>query len=84
MEEMAELVAVLVDETMTVAAGGTVYDDKENIIKVYESRLPAVLEFTVPDGCTSFTLEVAGNRYTQPVPEEHEDEEGHEDEDNER
>ena len=28
MEEMAELVAVLVDETMTVAAGGTIYDDE--------------------------------------------------------
>jgi hypothetical protein len=79
MEEMAELVAVLVDETMTVAAGGTVYDDKGKIIKVYESRLPAVLEFTIPEGCASFTLEVAGNRYTQPVPEEehHEEDEDH-------
>jgi hypothetical protein len=76
MEEMAELVAVLVDETMTVAAGGTVYDDKGKVIKVYESRLPAVLEFDVPEGCLSFTLEVAGNRYTQPVPEEEEHEEG--------
>jgi hypothetical protein len=83
MEEMAELVAVLVDETMTVAAGGTIYDDKGTVIKVYESRLPAVLEFSVPEGCTSFTLEVAGNRYTQPVPEEeeHEEEEGHAEED---
>jgi hypothetical protein len=83
MEEMAELVAVLVDETMTVAAGGTIYDDKGKIIKVYESRLPAVLEFAVPEGCESFTLEVGGNKYTQPVPEEEdheEEEEGHEDE----
>ena len=32
MEEMADLVAVLVDETMTVAAGGVVYDDKGNIV----------------------------------------------------
>ena len=31
MEEMAELVAVLVDETMTVAAGGTIYDDKGKV-----------------------------------------------------
>lgn len=70
MEEMAELVAVLVDETMTVAAGGTIYDDKGKIVKVYESRLPAVLEFKVPPGCRSFTLEVSGQRYTQPIPEE--------------
>jgi len=80
MEEMAELVAVLVDETMTVAAGGTIYDDRGNVLKVYEARLPAVLEFKVPDGCASFTLEVAGQRFTQPLPEEdhdEEEEEGH-------
>ena len=41
---------------------------------------PAVLEFDVPPGCKSFTLEVAGNRYTQPIPEEHEDEDDHDEE----
>jgi hypothetical protein len=80
MEEMAELVAVLVDETMTVAAGGTVYDDKGAALKVYEARLPAVLEFQVPPGCRSFTLEVAGQRFTQPLPEE----DDHDEEENDR
>jgi hypothetical protein len=70
MEEMAELVAVLVDETMTVATGGTIYDDKGKIVKVYEARLPAVLEFDVPTECKSFTLEVNGQQFTQPIPEE--------------
>ncbi|MBX9688265.1 MAG: hypothetical protein K2X27_16270 [Candidatus Obscuribacterales bacterium] len=71
--QMAELVAVLVDETMTVAAGGTIYDDKGNVLKVYEARLPAVLEFEVPEGARSFTLEINGQRFTQPLPkEEHE------------
>lgn len=70
MEEMAELVAVLVDSTMTVAAGGTITDDKGKILKVYEARLPAVLEFDVPEGCTAFTLEVGGQKFTQPIPEE--------------
>ncbi len=70
MEEMAELVAVLVDETMTVATGGVVYDDKGKVLKKYEGRLPAVLEFNVPPGCKSFTLEVADQRFTQPVFEE--------------
>ncbi len=74
MEEMAELVAVLVDETMTVAAGGTIYDENGKILKSYEGRLPAVLEFDVPAECKAFTLEVAGQRFTQPIPEEHEDE----------
>jgi hypothetical protein len=73
MEEMAELVAVLVDETMTVASGGTIYDDKGAQLKIFESRLPAVLEFDVPPGCTSFTLEVAGQKFPQPIPEEHDD-----------
>lgn len=77
MEEMAELVAVLVDETMSVAAGGTIYDQTGKAIKVYEGRLPAVLEFDVPVGCKKFTLEVAGQRFDQPLP----DEEHHGDED---
>jgi len=75
--QIAELVAVLVDETMTVAAGGTIYDDSGNAIKIYEARLPAVLEFDIPEGATSFTLEVGGQRFTQPLPEE----EDHHDED---
>lgn len=68
--QVAELVAVLVDETMTVAAGGTIYDDKGAVLKIYEARLPAILEFEVPHGAKSFTLEVNGQRYTQPLPSE--------------
>lgn len=78
MEEMAELVAVLVDETMTVAAGGSILDDKGNVLKVYEARLPAVLEFDVPAGCKKFVLEVAGQKFEQAIPEEHH---GHDDDD---
>ena len=85
MEEMAELVAVLVDETMSVAAGGTIYDQTGRAIKVYEGRLPAVLDFEVPEGCREFTLEVGGQRFTQPLPDEDhhdedEEEEHHDDE----
>jgi hypothetical protein len=69
-QNVAELVAVLVDETMTVAAGGTIYDDRGKVVREYEGRLPAVLEFQVAEGCRSFTLEVAGKRYTQPLPED--------------
>lgn len=75
--EVAQLVAVLVDENMTVAAGGTVYDDKGTVVKVYEARLPAVLEFSVYEGCKSFTLEVSGQKHTQVIPEE----EHHDDDD---
>ncbi|MGA9768059.1 MAG: vWA domain-containing protein [Blastocatellia bacterium] len=79
--QVAELVAILVDETMTVAAGGTIYDDSGNILKTYEARLPAVLEFDIPEGARSFTLEVNGQRYTQPLPGEDEHHDEDEDED---
>lgn len=76
--QVAELVAVLVDENMTVAAGGTITDDKGRVVKQYEGRLPAVLEFEVPEGTKSFTLEVNGQRFTQPLPE---DDDHHDDDD---
>lgn len=69
-ENTAELVAVLVDETMTVAAGGTIYDDAGTVLKRYEGRLPAVLEFGVPDSARSFTLVIGAERYEQPIPAE--------------
>jgi hypothetical protein len=76
MEEMADLVAVLVDETMTVAAGGRVLDGATGaVLKVYEGRLPAVLDFEVPETCREFVLEVADQQFRQAIPEDH----GHED-----
>ncbi len=68
--QVAELVAVLVDETMTVAAGGTITDDRGEVVKIYEGRLPAVLNFEVREDAKSFTLEVSGKKYTQPLPED--------------
>ncbi len=76
-KQVAELVAVLVDETMTVAAGGTIWDDKGKVLREYEGRLPAVLEFDVPEHCESFTLEVNGQRFTQPLPEDDDDDDHH-------
>ncbi|HKX28815.1 MAG TPA: vWA domain-containing protein [Blastocatellia bacterium] len=72
-DQVAELVAVLVDETMTVAAGGTIYDDRGEIVKVYEARLPAVLEFNIPVDSQYFALEVNGRRFVQPIPEDDDD-----------
>lgn len=77
MEEMADLVAVLVDETMTVAAGGRVLDGATGaVLKVYEGRLPAVLDFEVPESCREFVLEVADQQFRQAIPEDHGHEEG--------
>ena len=79
MEEMAELVAVLVDSTMTVGSGGKIFSDSGELIKEYEGGLPAVLEFQVPQGCKAFTLEIEGQRFTQPLPEEHDDDDDDDD-----
>ncbi len=70
MHEMAELVSGLVDSTMTVAAGGAVYDAKGKLVKRYDKRLPAVLEFALPAGHTRFSLEVDGRRYAQDLPDD--------------
>lgn len=70
MHQMAELVSGLVDDTMTVASGGAVYDAKGKLVRRYERRLPAVLEFTLPAGHDRFTLEVEGQRYTQEIPDD--------------
>jgi hypothetical protein len=64
---VAELVATLVDENMTVASGGVVYDDRGNVVKKYEGRLPAVLEFEIREDAESFTLEIEGQRFKQPL-----------------
>lgn len=72
-KDVAELVAALLDETVTVAAGGRVTDERGNIVKVYEGRLPAVLEFDVPEGAHSFALEVNGQRFVQRLPDGHDE-----------
>ena len=41
MEEMAELVAVLVGETMKGASGGGIFYEKRNVLERQEKRAPA-------------------------------------------
>lgn len=74
-DNVAEVASTLVDESMTVAPSGTVYDENMKVVKEYKDRLPAVLEFSLPEGHKNFTLEMNGKKYTQRVPdEEHHDE----------
>lgn len=68
--QMAEFVSGLVDSTMTVASGGAVYDARGKLVKRYDGRLPAVLEFSLPKGDERFTLEIEGRRYTQTLPDD--------------
>lgn len=68
MRHLAEIFAEVVDENVRVADSGVIKDSQGNVIKNYaDVGLPAYLEFTLPPGSTSFTLEVGGQAVTQPV-----------------
>jgi hypothetical protein len=70
MDEIAQLVAVLVDETMEIGSSGRVLDHQGQVVKIYEGRIPAVLEFNLPQGCDRFVLEINGQTYEQALSEE--------------
>lgn len=67
MHEIPALVALLVDERLTITKSGRILDHRGTVIQVIEGRLPAVLEFPVPEGCTGFTLEIDGQTYEKPL-----------------
>lgn len=69
MKQLEEIFAEVVDEgTILVPNDGLVKDSAGNVVKDYrDSGLPGVLEFVLPPGDPSFTLEVAGNVTTQPL-----------------
>ena len=70
MSDLAQMVAVLVDASMSIASSGRLLDEKGNVLAVYEGRIPAVLEFAVPAGTRKFVLEVNGVKYEQVIPDE--------------
>lgn len=75
-DNVAEVASTLVDESMTVAKSGKIFDENMKLVKDYPDRLPAVLEFPLPKDHKNFTLEMDGKKYTQRVPdEEHHDDE---------
>lgn len=53
-----------------VPSDGVVYDENGAVVVNYrDTGLPARLEFTLPkDACKAFTVEVGGNKITQPLP----------------
>ena len=70
MTDIAQLVAVLVDESMTIESSGRLLGQNGEVLQVYEGRIPAVLEFEVPPGAKRFCLEINGQRYEQEIPDE--------------
>jgi hypothetical protein len=67
MKELAEIFSEVVDEgTILVPGDGLIKDPSGKVIIDYrDTGLPGVLEFTLPAGAKSFTLEVGGNATTQ-------------------
>lgn len=70
MKDLSEIFAEVVEEgTILVPGDGMVKDGGGSIIVDYrDTGLPGILEFTLPAGAKSFSLEVAGNISTQPLP----------------
>jgi hypothetical protein len=68
MRSLIEILAETVDENTIVTPTGTIRDDKGNVLRDYRATgLPAVLQFTLPPGAKSFTLEFDGRIVTQPL-----------------
>lgn len=68
MEQLAEVFAEVVDETTIIAPQGLIRDSGGNVVKDYrDTGVPALLEFTLPQKSTSFTLEIGDRAVTQQL-----------------
>lgn len=70
MKDLAEIFAEVVDEgTVLVPNDGVIRDSHNHVVKDYrDTGLPGVLEFVLPVGDKSFSLEIAGKTCHQPLP----------------
>jgi hypothetical protein len=70
MKDLSEIFAEVVEEgTILVPGDGIIKDSGGNVVVDFrDTGLPGILEFTLPPGSKSFSLEVAGNVSTQPLP----------------
>jgi len=69
MADLSEIFTELVNENMVVADNGVVRDSKgTEVLGFSDTKVPAVFEFDLPAGATSFTLEVEKQKFTQAIP----------------
>lgn len=69
MTDLAEIFIELVDDSMIVAENGVVRDGKGKEVRSFrDTGVPALFEFDLPSGATSFTLEVEGQKFNQALP----------------
>ncbi|MBU1625902.1 VWA domain-containing protein [bacterium] len=67
MKDVMEIFAELVDENMTIAPFGTIYDSKGNVVKKFNDGVPAKGWFRMPKNSSFFTLEVEGQTIKQTI-----------------
>jgi len=57
----------LMSEDVIVAPSGKVVDPDGNLVAQYSDGLPGKFQFMLPEGCSSFTLQVGGNEIVQDL-----------------
>jgi len=68
MQHLAEIFTEVVDENVVVAPQGLIRDSSGNVVLDYrDTGVPALLEFILPAGSTSFSLEIGDKTVTQPL-----------------
>jgi hypothetical protein len=69
MTDLSEIFTELVNENIIVADNGVVRDDKGGeVLNFRDTKVPARFEFDLPAGAANFTLEIEGQKFTQPLP----------------
>lgn len=69
MNDLSEIFIELVNENMIVAENGLVRDAKgTEVVNFRDTKVPALFEFDLPAGATTFTLEIEGQKFTQTLP----------------
>jgi hypothetical protein len=69
MTDLSDIFIELVNENMIIAQNGVVRDAKgAEVVNFRDTGVPALFEFNLPAGATSFTLEVEGQKFTQTLP----------------
>jgi len=68
LNELAELFAEVVDESVILADSGVIRDSRQRLVRHYRDGLPALLEFDLPrDAADEFLLEIGGETFRQPL-----------------
>jgi hypothetical protein len=69
MTQLSEIFIELVNESMIVADNGIIRDSKgAEVMNFRDTKVPALFEFDLPTGATSFTMEIEGQKFSQTLP----------------